>query len=71
MTDTLPDGSLEVLIAGAGAVGLTIAVSLGQRGIRCLLAERMAGSSVDWAYAVGSPGPEFVTSMVIVLVASR
>ena len=41
LTDTLPDDSPEVIIAGAGAVGLTLAVSLGQRGIRCLLAERM------------------------------
>jgi 2-polyprenyl-6-methoxyphenol hydroxylase-like FAD-dependent oxidoreductase len=41
VTDTGPDDSPEVLIAGAGAVGLTLAVSLGQRGIRCLLAERM------------------------------
>jgi len=39
--DTLPDNSPEVLIAGAGPVGLTLAVSLGQRGIHCLLAERM------------------------------
>jgi hypothetical protein len=41
VTDTLPDDSPEVLIVGAGAVGLTLAVSLGQRGIRCQLAERM------------------------------
>ncbi|NEC85080.1 FAD-dependent monooxygenase [Streptomyces sp. SID12501] len=32
--------SPEVLIVGAGPVGLTLAISLGQRGIRCLLVER-------------------------------
>jgi 2-polyprenyl-6-methoxyphenol hydroxylase-like FAD-dependent oxidoreductase len=30
----------EVLIVGAGPVGLTLAIDLGQRGIRCLLIER-------------------------------
>ena len=30
----------EVLIVGAGPVGLTLAVDLGQKGVRCTLVER-------------------------------
>src|ERR1700739_460748 len=30
----------EVLIAGAGPVGLTLAIDLGRRGVRCILIER-------------------------------
>ncbi|MGH8785340.1 MAG: FAD-dependent oxidoreductase, partial [Cupriavidus necator] len=30
----------EVLIVGAGPVGLTLAIDLGQRGVRCTLVER-------------------------------
>ncbi|MDR7590686.1 MAG: FAD-dependent monooxygenase, partial [Armatimonadota bacterium] len=30
----------QVLIVGAGPVGLTLAVDLGQRGVRCVLVER-------------------------------
>jgi 2-polyprenyl-6-methoxyphenol hydroxylase-like FAD-dependent oxidoreductase len=33
----------EVLIAGAGPVGLTLAIALGQRGVRCLVLERNDG----------------------------
>ena len=32
----------EVLIVGAGPVGLTLAIALGQRGIRCTLIEKKA-----------------------------
>ncbi len=34
--------SYQVLIAGAGPVGLTLAIDLGRRGVRCLLVERNA-----------------------------
>jgi 2-polyprenyl-6-methoxyphenol hydroxylase-like FAD-dependent oxidoreductase len=34
--------SFQVLIVGAGPVGLTLALDLGQRGVRCLLIERNA-----------------------------
>ena len=34
--------STQVLIVGAGPVGLTLALDLGQRGVRCLLIERNA-----------------------------
>ena len=30
----------QVLVAGAGPVGLTLAIALGQRGIRCTLIEQ-------------------------------
>ena len=30
----------EVLIVGAGPVGLTLAIDLGQKGVRCILLER-------------------------------
>lgn len=33
----------QVLIVGAGPVGLTLAVDLGQRGIRCILVEKRSG----------------------------
>ena len=32
----------EVIVAGAGPVGLTLAIDLGRRGVRCLLMERSA-----------------------------
>src|SRR6266581_810023 len=32
----------DVIIVGAGPVGLTLAVDLGQRGVRCLLVEQKA-----------------------------
>ncbi len=37
-----PDAALDtqVLVAGAGPVGLTLALDLGKRGVRCLLVER-------------------------------
>ncbi len=35
--------SAQVLIAGAGPVGLTLAIDLGQRGIRCTVLERFPG----------------------------
>src|SRR5918996_781753 len=40
----------EVLIVGAGPVGLTLAVDLGQKGIRCTLIEK-------------KPAPEFLPKM--------
>ncbi|NNK65562.1 MAG: 2-polyprenyl-6-methoxyphenol hydroxylase [Rhodobacteraceae bacterium] len=40
----------EVLIVGAGPVGLTLAIDLGQRGIRCRVIDR-------------KPGPEFLPKM--------
>ncbi|HTG97899.1 MAG TPA: FAD-dependent monooxygenase, partial [Burkholderiales bacterium] len=40
----------EVLIVGAGPVGLTLAVDLGQRGVRCTLIER-------------KPEPQFLPKM--------
>src|SRR5882724_12258773 len=33
-------GSTDVLVVGAGPVGLTLAVDLGRRGVRCMLIER-------------------------------
>lgn len=36
---------LEVLIFGAGPVGLTLGIDLGQRGIKCALIERKDGSA--------------------------
>jgi hypothetical protein len=35
-----PDDTTQVLIVGAGPVGLTLALDLGQRGVRCTLVER-------------------------------
>ena len=40
----------QVLIVGAGPVGLTLAIDLGQQGIRCLLVDK-------------KPGPEFLPKM--------
>jgi 2-polyprenyl-6-methoxyphenol hydroxylase-like FAD-dependent oxidoreductase len=37
-----PSPEYQVLIVGAGPVGLTLAIDLGQRGIRCLLIEEQA-----------------------------
>jgi flavin-dependent dehydrogenase len=36
--DTLPE--TEVLVVGAGPVGLALAIALGQQGVRCTLIER-------------------------------
>src|SRR3984957_16065708 len=33
-------GSYDVIVAGAGPVGLTLAIDLGRRGVRCLIVER-------------------------------
>jgi len=38
--EDVPVESVDVLIAGAGPVGLSLAIELGQRGIRCLAVER-------------------------------
>ena len=38
--ENVPTEDVDVLIAGAGPVGLSLAVELGQRGIRCLAVER-------------------------------
>lgn len=40
----------QVLIVGAGPVGLTLAIALGQQGVRCILAEK-------------KPAPEFLPKM--------
>jgi 2-polyprenyl-6-methoxyphenol hydroxylase-like FAD-dependent oxidoreductase len=37
-----PTTNFDVIIAGAGPVGLTLAIDLGRRGVRCLLIERNA-----------------------------
>src|SRR5262245_44968098 len=41
----MPDVLTDVLIVGAGPVGLTLALDLGRRGIRCVLVERNAEHS--------------------------
>jgi 2-polyprenyl-6-methoxyphenol hydroxylase-like FAD-dependent oxidoreductase len=48
----MPSGETdtEVLIVGAGPVGLTLAIDLGQKGVRCTLVER-------------KPAPEFLPKM--------
>lgn len=45
-----PQTGPDVLIVGAGPVGLTLAIALGQRGVRCTLLER-------------KPAPEFLPKM--------
>ena len=36
-----PDTTVhDVIVAGAGPVGLTLAIDLGRRGVRCLIIER-------------------------------
>jgi 2-polyprenyl-6-methoxyphenol hydroxylase-like FAD-dependent oxidoreductase len=43
MTDSIPSSfETDVVIIGGGPVGLGLAIELGQRGIRCILAERYA-----------------------------
>jgi 2-polyprenyl-6-methoxyphenol hydroxylase-like FAD-dependent oxidoreductase len=44
MTETTPSTRIPVLIAGAGPVGLALAIELAYRGIRCLVAEQTDGS---------------------------
>ena len=39
------EDTTQVLIAGAGPVGLTLAIDLGQRGVRCTVVERNPGPS--------------------------
>ena len=36
----------QVLIVGAGPVGLTLALDLGRRGVRCILAETERGTAI-------------------------
>lgn len=43
MTDEYSDNSTRVLIAGAGPVGLSLAVDLGMRGIECVVVEKRDG----------------------------
>ena len=38
-----PRADVDVLIAGAGPVGLTLAIDLGRRGVRCLVVDREPG----------------------------
>ena len=40
----MPTDATQVLIVGAGPVGLTLALDLGQRGVRCTLVERNTAS---------------------------
>ena len=42
----------EVLIVGAGPVGLTLAYDLGRRGIRCILIEQKEAPQFALAVAV-------------------
>src|SRR5271156_5409183 len=41
------DRTFDVIVAGAGPVGLTLAIDLGRRGVRCLLMERNA-TTAPW-----------------------
>jgi 2-polyprenyl-6-methoxyphenol hydroxylase-like FAD-dependent oxidoreductase len=50
MTAEKHDHSTQVLIAGAGPVGLTLAIDLGKRGIRCTIVEQ-------------KPAPQFLPKM--------
>src|SRR6202022_4012851 len=47
---SLVSGTTDVLIVGGGPVGLTLAVDLGRRGVRCTLIEK-------------KPAPEFLPKM--------
>ena len=40
MTEPMPEPTFDVLIIGAGPVGLSLAIELGHRGITCLVVER-------------------------------
>ena len=44
MSDSAPSKRYPVLIAGAGPVGLALAIELAWRGIRCLVVEQSDGS---------------------------
>jgi len=44
MTGIIPSARVPVLIAGAGPVGLSLAIELAYRGIRCLIVEQTDGS---------------------------
>ena len=44
MTEGSPTTRIPVLIAGAGPVGLSSAIELAYRGIRCLIVEQTDGS---------------------------
>lgn len=44
MTETLPSKHYPVVIAGAGPVGLSLAIELAYRGIRCLVVEQSDGT---------------------------
>ena len=37
----------QVLIVGAGPTGLTLAIDLGRRGVRCMVIEQKEGASVS------------------------
>ena len=42
-----PSATYQVIVAGAGPVGLTLAIDLGRRGVRCLIVERHA-TTAPW-----------------------
>ncbi|HEX5606421.1 MAG TPA: FAD-dependent monooxygenase, partial [Candidatus Binatia bacterium] len=44
MAEVSPTTRVPILIAGAGPVGLSLAIELAYRGIRCLIVERSDGS---------------------------
>jgi 2-polyprenyl-6-methoxyphenol hydroxylase-like FAD-dependent oxidoreductase len=44
---TSVNGAYDVIVVGAGPVGLTLAIDLGRRGVRCLLIERNA-TTAPW-----------------------
>ena len=52
MAQSFGTGAYDVIVAGAGPVGLTLAIDLGRRGVRCLIVERNPTTA-----AVAEDGP--------------